>query len=120
MKSTSSYATKLSKHEELKKPPLSKPEIALSKKSVLSEKENLYFRLKLQMREETAFMYDSSHNKISLQQLLNSGCLEHVDFATDDINDDDNFGELHDKTSQMISRISLRDVVEDDTSSVEV
>lgn len=57
-----------------------------------------------------------------LQQLLNTGCTEHVDFATSEDASvaEDAFEELGGKTSQMISRTSLRDVVEEDVTSREV
>ncbi|OZC10490.1 phosphorylase kinase alpha/beta [Onchocerca flexuosa] len=55
-----------------------------------------------------------------VHQLLNSGCMEHVDFATnDDDNNYDSFEELDDTKSQVISRVSIRDIHEDDTQSTE-
>ncbi|VDM37266.1 unnamed protein product [Toxocara canis] len=56
-----------------------------------------------------------------VHQLLNTGCTEHVDFATSEDASvaEDAFEELGGKTSQMISRISLRDVVEEDVTSRE-
>ncbi|VDK55544.1 unnamed protein product [Anisakis simplex] len=58
-----------------------------------------------------------------VHQLLTTGCTEHVDFATTEESaavEEDTFEELGGKTSQMISRISLRDVIEEDTTSREV
>lgn len=46
--------------------------------------------------------------------------MEHVDFTIDDAADDGSFEELGGTTSQMISRISMRDIVEEDTKSTEV
>uniref|UniRef100_A0A9J2P4L3 Phosphorylase b kinase regulatory subunit n=1 Tax=Ascaris lumbricoides TaxID=6252 RepID=A0A9J2P4L3_ASCLU len=56
-----------------------------------------------------------------VHQLLNTGCTEHVDFATSEDASvaEDAFEELGGKTSQMISRTSLRDVVEEDVTSRE-
>ncbi|VDM97152.1 unnamed protein product, partial [Thelazia callipaeda] len=53
-----------------------------------------------------------------VHQLLNSGCMEHVDFATDD-DDFDDFEELGDSDSQGISRVSIREVVEEDMEFTE-
>uniref|UniRef100_A0A915PP76 Phosphorylase b kinase regulatory subunit n=1 Tax=Setaria digitata TaxID=48799 RepID=A0A915PP76_9BILA len=52
-------------------------------------------------------------------QLLNSGCMEHVDFATDDDANYDDFGELGDGVSQVISRTSVRDIPEEETGVAE-
>lgn len=57
---------------------------------------------------------------MQFQQLLNSGCVEHVDFATGDDDNYDDFEELCDSDSQLISRVSVRDIHEDDTQSSEV
>ncbi|CAG9539143.1 unnamed protein product [Cercopithifilaria johnstoni] len=54
-----------------------------------------------------------------LHQLLNSGCVEHVDFATGDDGNYDDFEELGDTDSQLISLVSVRDINEDDTQSAE-
>ncbi|VDO12347.1 unnamed protein product [Brugia timori] len=54
-----------------------------------------------------------------LHQLLNSGCMEHVDFATDSDGNYDDFEEFGDTDSQVISRVSIRDIHEDDTQSTE-
>ncbi|KAL3981501.1 Glycosyl hydrolases 15 family protein [Acanthocheilonema viteae] len=54
-----------------------------------------------------------------LHQLLNSGCVEHVDFATDDDGNYDDFEELGDTDLQLNFRVSVRDIHEDDTQSVE-
>uniref|UniRef100_A0AAF5RVW4 Phosphorylase b kinase regulatory subunit n=2 Tax=Wuchereria bancrofti TaxID=6293 RepID=A0AAF5RVW4_WUCBA len=54
-----------------------------------------------------------------LHQLLNSGCMEHVDFATDSDSNYDDFEEFGDTDSQVISRVSIRDIHEDDTQSTE-
>ncbi|KAK6109710.1 Glycosyl hydrolases 15 family protein [Brugia pahangi] len=54
-----------------------------------------------------------------LHQLLNSGCMEHVDFATDSDGNYDDFEEFGDADSQVISRVSIRDIHEDDTQSTE-
>uniref|UniRef100_A0A1I7VHF3 Phosphorylase b kinase regulatory subunit n=1 Tax=Loa loa TaxID=7209 RepID=A0A1I7VHF3_LOALO len=54
-----------------------------------------------------------------LHQLLNSGCMEHVDFATDDDVNYDDFEELGDTDPQVLSRVSIRDIHEDDTQCTE-
>ncbi|KAM3726600.1 putative phosphorylase b kinase regulatory subunit beta [Dirofilaria immitis] len=54
-----------------------------------------------------------------VHQLLNSGCMEHVDFATENDISYDDFEEFGDTNSQVISRVSIRDIHEDDTQSTE-
>lgn len=46
--------------------------------------------------------------------------MEHVDFATDGDGNYDDFEELGDTDTRVISRVSIRDIHEDDTQSTEV
>ncbi|VDK83214.1 unnamed protein product [Litomosoides sigmodontis] len=54
-----------------------------------------------------------------LHQLLNSGCMEHVDFATGDDANYGDFEEIGETECQLISGVQVRDIYEDDTQSAE-
>ncbi|VDM67189.1 unnamed protein product [Strongylus vulgaris] len=52
-----------------------------------------------------------------VHQLLNTSCIEHIDFATsDDVEFDIDVLEETDGNNQILSRLSLRDGIEDDTT----
>ncbi|KHJ78150.1 hypothetical protein OESDEN_22230, partial [Oesophagostomum dentatum] len=55
-----------------------------------------------------------------VHQLLNTSCIEHIDFASsDDVEFDIDVLEETDGNNQLLSRLSLRDGIDDDTTSEE-